>query len=87
VRTRLRDALVPLGFDVMPSAANFLLCHLPEDGPSAADVVSRCRQHQLFIRDTSTMGVRDAVRIAVKDLSTSERMTEIVSGALAMQPA
>jgi len=85
LRTRLRDDLIQLGLDVMPSTANFLLCHLPKDGPSAADVVARCRQSGLFIRDTATMGVRDAIRIAVKDLTTIERMTEIVSGALAMQ--
>jgi len=85
LRTRICDDLTKLGLDVMPSTANFLLCHLPEDGPSAADVVARCRQQGLFIRDTSTMGVRNAIRIAVKDLSTIERMREIVSGALAMQ--
>jgi histidinol-phosphate/aromatic aminotransferase/cobyric acid decarboxylase-like protein/GNAT superfamily N-acetyltransferase len=87
LRTRMGDDLTRLGLDVMPSTANFLLCHLPEDGPSAADVVARCRQHGLFIRDTSTMGVRNAIRIAVKDLSTIERMREIVSSALAMQLA
>jgi histidinol-phosphate/aromatic aminotransferase/cobyric acid decarboxylase-like protein len=87
LRTRLSDDLMELGLDVMPSAANFLLCHLPEYGSSAADVVARCRQWGLFLRDTSTMGVRDAIRIAVKDLSAIERMREIVSGALAMQLA
>ena len=85
LRARLHDGLTALGLDVMPSTANFLLCHLPEDGPSAAEVVARCRQHGLFIRDTSTMGVRNAIRIAVKDLSAIERMVEIVSSALAMQ--
>jgi histidinol-phosphate/aromatic aminotransferase/cobyric acid decarboxylase-like protein len=85
LRTRMCDDLIQLGLDIMPSTANFLLCHLRQDGPSAADVVARCRQQGLFIRDTATMGVPDAVRIAVKDLSTIERMTEIVSGALAMQ--
>jgi histidinol-phosphate/aromatic aminotransferase/cobyric acid decarboxylase-like protein/GNAT superfamily N-acetyltransferase len=87
LRTRMGDDLTRLGLDVMPSTANFLLCHLPEDGPSAADVVARCRQQALFIRDTSTMGVRNAIRIAVKDLSTIEQMREIVSSALAMQLA
>jgi histidinol-phosphate/aromatic aminotransferase/cobyric acid decarboxylase-like protein len=85
LRTRLRDGLTALGLDVMPSTANFLLCHLPEDGPSAADVVAKCRQHGLFIRDTSTMGVRDAVRIAVKDLPMNEQIVGILSRTLAMQ--
>ena len=85
LRTRLCDDLASLGLDVMPSTANFLLCHLPKDGPSAADVVARCRQERLFIRDTATMGLPNAIRIAVKDASTVARMIEIVSGALAMQ--
>lgn len=87
LRARLHGELAALGLDVMPSTANFLLCHLPEDGPSAAEVVARCRQGGLFIRDTSTMGVRNAIRIAVKDRPTIERMVEIVSNALSMQLA
>jgi len=85
LRTRLRDSLAALGLDVMPSTANFLLCHLPADGPSAADVVAKCREHGLFIRDTSTMGVCNAVRIAVKDRPVNEQMTGILSRTLAMQ--
>ena len=85
LRTRLRDGLGALGLDVMPSTANFLLCHLPADGPSAADVVTKCREHGLFIRDTSTMGVCNAVRIAVKDRSVNEQMIGLLSRTLAMQ--
>jgi histidinol-phosphate/aromatic aminotransferase/cobyric acid decarboxylase-like protein len=87
LRARLRDALASLGLDVMPSEANFLLCHLPPGGPSAAEVVANCREQGLFIRDTTTMGVRDAIRIAVKDQSTIDRMTAILSRALATQLA
>src|SRR5216684_8718887 len=82
LRTRLCDGLTALGLDVMPSTANFLLCHLPADGPSAAEIVAKCRQHGLFIRDTSTMGVRNAVRIAVKDRPVNEQITGILSRAL-----
>ena len=85
LRIRLRDGLAALGLDVMPSTANFLLCHLPADGPSAADVVTKCREHGLFIRDTSTMGVCNAVRIAVKDRPVNEQMIGILSTTLAMQ--
>lgn len=87
LRARLHDDLTALGLDVMPSKANFLLCHLPADGPSASEVVANCREQGLFIRDTTTMGVRDAIRIAVKDQPTIDRMTEILSLALAMQTA
>jgi histidinol-phosphate/aromatic aminotransferase/cobyric acid decarboxylase-like protein/GNAT superfamily N-acetyltransferase len=87
LRAQLHDALAILGLDVTPSKANFLLCHLPGDGPSASEVVASCREQGLFIRDTTTMGVRNAIRIAVKDQSTLDRMTEILSRSLAMQAA
>jgi len=80
---RLRD---DCGFDVVPGVANFLLCHLPPDGPDAPRLVEECRRSGLFIRDASTMGVamgRHAVRVAVKDEATNARMVEIVRRALA----
>jgi histidinol-phosphate/aromatic aminotransferase/cobyric acid decarboxylase-like protein/GNAT superfamily N-acetyltransferase len=67
--------------EIIPGVANFLLCHLPESGPSAADVVARCRQRGLFIRDTSNMGAnlgQHAIRIAVKDRETLARMAGIL---------
>jgi len=79
LRAELGEALSAVGLDVVPSVANFLLCHVEE---SAAEVVAKCRQHGLFIRDTSTMGVSNAIRIAVKDRRTNERMVEILRGAL-----
>ena len=87
LRGQLSSALSALDLDVEPSKANFLLCHLPADGLSAVDVVARCREHGLFIRDTSNMGVSHAVRIAVKDQQTNERMTGILRRALALQVA
>jgi histidinol-phosphate/aromatic aminotransferase/cobyric acid decarboxylase-like protein len=87
LRGQLSSALSALDLDVVPSKANFLLCHLPADGPTAADVVARCREHALFTRDTSNMGVSHAVRIAVKDQQTNERMTGILRRVLALQVA
>ena len=86
----LRKALaarlrVECGFDVVPAVANFLLCHLPADGPDAQRLVEECRRCGLFIRDASTMGVamgRHVVRLAVKDQATNDRMVEIVKRAL-----
>lgn len=83
LRARLGVALIGLGLDVIPSTANFLLCHLPDDGQHASEIVARCREQGLFIRDTTTMGVPNAVRIAVKDQQTNERMVGILRGALA----
>lgn len=67
---------------IVPGTANFLLCHLPEDGPTAAEVVSRCRTDGLFIRDVSNMGTNlgtHAIRIAIKERAVQQRMIEILA--------
>ena len=86
LRTELQRHLTTLcGLEVVPGVANFLLCHLPLDGPSAAEVVDRCREQGLFLRDSRTMGTRlgaHALRIAVKDAATNRRMLAILQDAL-----
>lgn len=82
---RLREQLVAavqeLGWQVVPGIANFLLCHLPAEGPSAALIASECRNLNLFVRDAGAMGTQlgtHALRIAVKDAATNGRMIEIL---------
>ena len=73
------------GLYVVPSVANFLLCHLPDDGIDAATLVDRCHRHRLFIRDVSNMGSqfgRHDVRIAVKDAETNHRVIKILAHVL-----
>lgn len=87
---RLRDQLAAqveglTGWEVLPGVANFLLCHLPEDGPDAATIVKRCRARGLFLRDASAMGRglgKYALRIAVKDGETNGRMMGILARVL-----
>jgi histidinol-phosphate/aromatic aminotransferase/cobyric acid decarboxylase-like protein len=65
--------------------ANFVLCHLPANGPEAATVVNRCRQRNVFLRDAGAMGSQlgsRALRIAVKDRETNRRIVEVISDAL-----
>lgn len=64
------------GWEVIPSVANFLLCHLPEAGADAATLVADCRRLGLYLRDASPMGRnlgRHALRIAVKDAETNRQ--------------
>ncbi len=71
--------------EIVPSAANFVLCHLDSDGPTAQQVVEHCRESRLFLRDVSTMGQdlgRHALRIAVKDRGTNERIVQILGETL-----
>jgi histidinol-phosphate/aromatic aminotransferase/cobyric acid decarboxylase-like protein/GNAT superfamily N-acetyltransferase len=83
--TALREGLAAdlraLGWKVLPGIANFLLCQLPESGPTAETVVRRCRDHGVFLRNAAQMGTRlgpRAVRVAVKDTVTSERMAAVI---------
>ncbi len=94
LRENLAGELKSLGWEVLPGCANFLLIHLPASGPTAAELVRRCQESGLFIRDASTMsrqfGSR-VVRVAVKDAATHRRMVSIIravlTGAGAAPPA
>jgi histidinol-phosphate/aromatic aminotransferase/cobyric acid decarboxylase-like protein len=75
------------GWDLVPGAANFLLCHVAEQGPDAPEIVRRCRARGLFLRDAGGMGSglgNRALRIAVKDEETNSRMVAILREVLAM---
>jgi len=79
LREGLAAGLESLGWEVLPGIANFLLCHLPADGPSAAFITAACRKRDLFMRDAALMGTQlgtHAIRIAVKDAATNRKMLE-----------
>ena len=87
LRGELVDALLAAVPDivVVPSVANFILCHLPPSGPDAATVVQRCREDDVFLRDASGMGTQlgsHALRIAVKDTTANRRIVQVVARAL-----
>lgn len=85
LRRELSKELTALGWRVVPGCANFLLAHLPPDGPDAADLVARCAAAGLFIRNAAGMGAffgPRVVRIAVKDRETNRRMVAILHDAL-----
>ena len=86
LRGALIEALQPLGWEIIPSVTNFILCHLPETGPDAETVVARCREHGLFLRNAATMGTNlgnRAIRSAVKDAATNRRIVEIIFAVVA----
>jgi histidinol-phosphate/aromatic aminotransferase/cobyric acid decarboxylase-like protein len=81
LREELSRELQQLGWEVFPSCANFLLCHLPVNQPLVADLVEACRNQNLFLRDVSGMGKcfdQRTLRIAVKDQQTNSIMLEIL---------
>jgi histidinol-phosphate/aromatic aminotransferase/cobyric acid decarboxylase-like protein len=85
LREQLVESLRPLGLEVIPSVTNFLLCHLPVDGPDAATVVARCREHGVFLRDAGAQGSQlggHALRLAVKDAAANQRLVQVLEKAL-----
>ncbi len=81
LRMQLKTGLEAIGVEVIPAVANFLLFHLPNSSPSANELIQRCAGRGLFLRDASTMGAQlgpHAVRIAVKDEQTNERMLTLL---------
>ena len=86
LRRELARHLSDCGWDVVDGCANFVLAHLPDDGPDAAAVVARARSQGVFIRDVSSMGRAfggRAVRVAVKDAAGIARIGEVLRGAVA----
>ena len=85
LRRELQRDLEGLGWQVVPGCANFLLCELPADGPDAAELARRARRFGLFVRDVGNMGPslgRHALRVAVKDRPTNQRMLTILQAVL-----
>jgi histidinol-phosphate/aromatic aminotransferase/cobyric acid decarboxylase-like protein len=87
---RLREALAAalrgFGWRVLPGSANFLLCELPESGPTAAEVVRGSRVRGLFLRDAKAMGSgmgERMVRVAVKSGVENAAMVGILGAVLA----
>ena len=81
LRENLANGLSQCGYQVVPGAANFLMCHLPESGPAADELIRECRERGLFLRDASQMGSQlgnRAIRVAVKDGATNERILQIL---------
>jgi histidinol-phosphate/aromatic aminotransferase/cobyric acid decarboxylase-like protein len=84
LRDQLAEQLESLGLEPIPGIANFILCHLPLEGPDAATVVKRCRARNLFLRDAGAMGSQlgsHALRIAVKNRDTNEEMARVLAEA------
>ena len=85
-RAQLIDDLKAVGItEIVPGIANFIMFHLPPDGPDAMTVAKNCRSHGLFLRDIAVMGSGlgcHAMRIAVKDAAVNRRMIEILGGVL-----
>ena len=64
-RDRLTADLTALGFDVLPSRANFVLATVPPAGPSAADLYAGLKRRGVLVRYFDADGLRDKLRVTV----------------------
>ncbi len=86
LRAQFVHELKELGItEIIPGVANFVLFHLPDHSSDGSTVVQQCREQGLFIRDASEMGTGmsdRAIRIAVKDATTNQRILDILRDAM-----
>jgi histidinol-phosphate/aromatic aminotransferase/cobyric acid decarboxylase-like protein/predicted GNAT family N-acyltransferase len=84
LRGELAAGLAPTG-TVTESVANFVLLALPPDGPTAPEVVARCRAEGVYLRDLSALSPvfeGRTVRAAVRGAAENSRIVHAVSNAL-----
>lgn len=62
--------------EYLPSAANFILIHLHH---SAADVSSALLRHDILVRDCSSFGLPESIRIAVRTRDENIRLIEALA--------
>ena len=76
-RSRLRSALLDLGFDIPPSQTNFLLARWRQ-APSAKAIFEALRDRKILVRYFDLPGLQDALRITV---GTDEECEALITGA------
>lgn len=62
-RLELEDGLVVMGFEVLPSSANFVFARHPHH--SAAELAARLREQAIFVRHFSQPRIQEYLRITV----------------------
>jgi histidinol-phosphate aminotransferase len=79
-RERLRHALVRLGFDVLPSAANFVFARHP--AYNGVTLASTLRERAIIVRHFSAPRIRDYLRITVGTDRQTDRLVSALSDIL-----
>jgi histidinol-phosphate aminotransferase len=59
------EQLTQLGFEVVPSVANFVLCAPRNYGKSAEEVVQALAEREIFVRGVAAYGLAEYVRISI----------------------
>jgi histidinol-phosphate aminotransferase len=75
-RPRLTQAIRGMGFEVFPSAANFVLVRFPDPERSAAAADAFLQARGLIVRPLGNYGLGDCLRITVGTAEQNERLIE-----------
>jgi histidinol-phosphate aminotransferase len=84
-RARLTSGLVRLGFDVLPSAANFVFARHPAQ--QGAALAAALRQRAVIVRHFSAPRISDYLRITVGTEEQTDRLLSALSEILGGAPA
>ena len=76
-REGLSLQLEDLGFDVLPSQANFVFAQ-PPPPQSAVEVAARLREARILVRHFDAPGIDARLRITVGDSAATDRLLEAV---------
>jgi histidinol-phosphate aminotransferase len=76
-REKLARDLTGLGFEVLPSAANFVFARHPKH--SGADLAARLRQHGVIVRHFAKPRIADFLRITIGTDAQCARLTELAT--------
>jgi histidinol-phosphate aminotransferase len=79
-RTQLSGALQKLGFEVLPSQANFLLAKLPTG--NAQWLYEICKERGIFVRYFNQPGLQDKLRITVGTPEQNEALIKVLTEVL-----
>ncbi|MGD9171406.1 MAG: histidinol-phosphate transaminase [Candidatus Thiodiazotropha sp.] len=77
-REQLSSKLQTLGFQVLPSAANFLFAHHPLR--EASEIAAKLREHSVIVRHFKQPRISGYLRITVGTPQQNQRLIEVLEG-------
>jgi histidinol-phosphate aminotransferase len=84
-RERLSRGLVRLGFEVLPSSANFVFARHPAHGGAA--LAAALRQRAVIVRHFPAPRIADYLRITVGTDGQTDRLLSALSDIVSSEPA
>ncbi len=77
-RQRLADGLAALGFEALPSSANFIFARHP--GHAGASLTAQLREHRIIVRHFPHPRIKDYLRITVGTDDQCDRLLTVMRG-------